>query len=361
MKECTHFFGCSGCSHSLDASEPAIWRRVKDFFGKSVPLSLENRAGWRMRARLAIRRNGQGASALGLFKRNSHDLIEIPSCLAHHPAINKAAAIIQKEMELLQIEPYDEARQTGALRYAQFFVCRKSGLIQLALVSRELRSAERLAEKLWRYPSLWHSIWINLHTASGNSILGSEWICSFGDPWLSQRIGRAEVAFHPASFSQAHLSLFDKLLERVESWVPPETRLLEVYAGAGAISFHLAPRLSSAILVEENPYSHLSYQASKPPASFDYLLGDAKEATSYLDKADLVLVDPPRKGMDPDLLVALQETNQKQLIYISCSFDSFERDAKQLLASGWELRDAAGFWLFPGADHIELATSWKKA
>lgn len=360
MKQCIHFLECSGCSHHLEELEPAIWKRVKSFFEKPVPLIVENRSGWRMRAKLAIRSGEGNAPALGLFRKGSHALLEIPNCMAHHPAINRAAALLQKEMERLQIEPYDEVRQTGSLRYAQFFVCRESGLVQLTLVSREKRPAELLAERLWSHPSLWHSVWINLHESGGNAILGKEWICSFGEPFLRQRIGRSQIAFHPASFSQAHLSLFDKLLERIESWVPPETRLLEIYAGAGAIALHLAPRLASAILVEENPYSHLSYQASGSNPSFQYHLGDAREAISYFDEADLILVDPPRKGLDPHLLAALKETNDKRLIYISCSFDSFERDAKELLGSGWKLQDAAGYWLFPGADHIELSTIWEK-
>jgi len=189
--------------------------------------------------------------------------------------------------------------------------------------------------------------------------LGREWIHILGEPFLYQRIGRSRVAFHPASFSQAHLSLFDKLLEQIESWVPLSTRLLEIYAGAGAISLHLSPRLASAILVEENPYSHLSYQASHPPSTFVYRLGDAKEAIAYFDKADVILVDPPRKGLDADLLAALKQTDSKQLIYISCSFDSFEKDANELMASGWKLLDVSGYWLFPGADHIELASRWQ--
>ncbi len=359
VKECSHFVHCSGCSHPLDAKAPAIWNRVETFFEKPVPLLLENKTGWRMRARLAIRKNDRGVGALGLFRRKSHDLIEIPNCLAHHSSINQAASLVQKEMEWLRIEPYDEVRQTGSLRYAQFFVCRETGCVQLTLVAREQKTAERLAERLWQIPTLWHSIWINLHKGKGNAILGSEWIHLFGPPFLSQTIGRAQIAFHPASFSQAHLTLFDQLLERIESWVAPKTRLLEVYAGAGAIALHLAPRLASALLVEENPYAHLSFLASNPPPSFRYHLGDAKEAAPFLGEADLILLDPPRKGVDQELLSALQTAQQKQLIYISCSFDSFERDAKQLLASGWKIADAAGYWLFPGADHIELATRWE--
>lgn len=361
MKRCEHFGPCSGCAHPLSCPEPLVRQRVTQFLGRQVPLISENRPGWRMRAKLAIRRDSQGAPALGLFRKNSHDLLEIPHCQAHHPSINRAAALLEDEMKRLEIEPYDESRQTGSLRYAQFSVCRASGRVQLTLISRERQAAELLARRLWSRAFLWHSIWINIHTAESNAILGNEWIHSQGDPFLCQQIGRAKVAFHPAAFSQAHLSLFDKLLERVSSWVKPGTKLLEVYAGAGAIALHLAEQLSSAQLVEENPYAHLSYQASSPPPSFSYHIGDAREAASYLEEASLILLDPPRKGIDPQLLKALHAAQDKELIYISCSFDSFERDARELLASGWKLQDAAGYWLFPGADHIEMATHWSRS
>jgi len=120
----------------LDATRPDIWERVTHFFGFPVPLLSENKTSWRTRAKLAIRRGSRGLPALGLFRRKSHDLVEIPSCVAHHPSINRAAALIQREMAHLLIEPYDEVRQTGSLRYAQFFVCRESNLVQLSLVSR---------------------------------------------------------------------------------------------------------------------------------------------------------------------------------------------------------------------------------
>jgi len=357
---CEHFGRCSGCVYPLSFEEPLVWQRVKQFLNASIPLISENRPGWRMRAKLAIRKDFSGVPTLGLFRKNSHELLEIARCEAHHPSINRAAALLKSEMGHLQIELYDEIRQTGSLRYAQFFVCRESGLVQLTLVSRERRSAELLAERLSRHESIWHSIWINLHTSKNNAIFGDEWVHWGGELFLRQKIGLASLAFHPAAFSQAHLSLFDKLLERVMSWVKPGTKLLEVYAGAGAISLHLAKKLVSAVLVEENPYAHLSYQASGMNPSFHYHVGDAKEAIPYLKQASLILLDPPRKGIDPELLKALLSAQEKELIYISCSFESFERDARQLLASGWMLQDAAGYWLFPGADHIEMATHWSR-
>ncbi len=364
MKEfptCKHFSKCSGCSHSLNDTAPSIWKRIENFMQRPIPLISENSPGWRLRAKLAIRKSKDGTPALGLFERGTHTLAAIPHCQAHHPAINRAATLLAEEMRHLQIDPYDEKKQTGSLRYAQFFVCRETMRVQLTIITREKKDAKRLSERLWEADSsLWHSIWINVQTSRGNNILGPEWHHCYGELFLHQRIGRVQIAFHPASFSQAHLSLFDQLLKRVETWVKPGSKLLEIYAGAGAISLHLAPHLAFATLIEENPYSYISYQNSSPNSAFKYVQGDAKEAIAYLQDADLILLDPPRKGVDRELLSAIKEVEEKKLIYISCNFDSFERDAKELMDGGWILEDAVGYWLFPGANHIELATSWKK-
>ena len=121
---------------------------------------------------------------------------------------------------------------------------------------------------------------------------------------------------------------------------------------------HLEPLLQSALLIEENPYALLSFRESG--SSYSYLQADAKAAISHLASADVIIVDPPRKGLDLDLLEAIAEETKKTLIYISCSFESFKKDAEVLLSSGWEIVDAAGFELFPGTEHIELAVCFKK-
>ena len=355
MKEfstCTHFPSCSGCSLDLRNSPSGI-TQIRSFF-KTFDWISHQKLAWRMRAKLAIRKNG-----IGLFRKKTHEVVEIPHCKTHHGAINNAANFLKQAIAATLIEPYDEVSQSGVLRYAQFFVCRESEKIQLALVVQNNRvAAKKLAEYLWEKTDLWHSIWINEQPLATNRIFGDIWHHCFGPKFLSQRIGRANVPFHPGAFAQANLSLFDEILNRIERWVAPKSRLLEIYAGVGAISMHLEPLLQSALLIEENPYALLSFRESG--SSYSYLQADAKAAISHLASADVIIVDPPRKGLDLDLLEAIAEETKKTLIYISCSFESFKKDAEVLLSSGWEIVDAAGFELFPGTEHIELAVCFKK-
>ena len=340
--------------------QPPSFSSICSFFKKALPLIQGPRTGWRLKAKLAIR--GTAASPIiGLFRPGSHEAIDLPICPDHHPAIDEGAALLRQKISALGIAPYDEIRQTGILRYAQFFVSRETGKIQLVLVAREKKSALELADALSK-SSMWHSIWINIHKGADNKIFGNEWVLYMGEPFLVQNMGRARVSFHPAAFAQANLVLFDRILEKLDQWVPKSSRLIEIYAGVGGISLHLKSHLQSAVLIEDNPFAYLSFMNSwaKDPI-FRYIQADAKAAIPYLDEGDCILVDPPRKGLDPELLEALGRLKNQVLIYISCSFQSFQRDAAILQKDGWVIEDQAVYWLFPGTDHVELVVKWKKS
>ncbi|HSX10366.1 MAG TPA: methyltransferase [Chlamydiales bacterium] len=345
---CPHFSLCSGCTHAT--LDPPIWQEALTLFAPLKPtLHTLGFSQTRYKAKLAIRPGPQ----IGLFKRNTHDVIPIPHCLVHHPAINRAAHLLQQAMTLHNLSAYSEATATGTLRYAQFFVDRATSLVQLTLIINDTHNLQPLLDTLSTH-DLWHSIWLNHQPKSTNTILGSTFQLIQGEPFLWQTLNSTPVPFHPGAFSQTHLPLFELMLRQIESWTPPNTRILELYAGVGAIGLTLASKAKEITLVENNPFAHLSYnQAAKP--NITYYPTDAKEAplTTY----DLIIVDPPRKGLDPELLPRL---SAPQLIYISCSFESFKRDYHQLLAHGWRLKDAAGYLLFPGTNHVETLALFEK-
>ncbi len=362
MKQFSTCHNCSGCSLGLEIKEPPSYPEICAFLKRKAPLITGERTGWRMKAKLAVR-GKPSAPLIGLFREGTHDVVDMAGCLANHPSINQAVELLRESIVRQQVMPYSESQNKGDLKYAQFFVCRETGQVQISLVAREKKSMEKLAQDLWAHSQMWHSVWINIQPQPTNQILGNEWHHCLGKKWIMQKTGRCKAAFHPGSFAQANLVLFDRVLENIERWLPENARLLEIYAGTGAISLHLANHWQSALLIEENPYAHLSFQETtgyleglKP---IRYVQEDAKRAVAYLNEADCIIVDPPRKGLDPGLLEELQRLESKTLIYISCSFKSFQRDSLQLLASGWTIEDATLFWLFPGTDHIEIVTKWR--
>ncbi len=345
---CPHFGACSGCTLKKNLDSPGIWQEAVEFLGPSE-LVTGSLYGWRTKAKLAIRGKFQNPQ-IGLFRQGTHDVEPIPDCLAHHPSINQAIKILKRAIAEEKVFIYDEKR--GLLRYVQLFVDLVTKKVQLSLVVQAHDgSLDRLCANLLKN-DLWHSIWLNVQPAETNRILGEEWIHIWGEKFLWQELLGKRFPFHPGAFSQAHWTLFEKLAKQVVEWVPSRAKLLEIYAGVGAMGILASPKCAEVDLVENNPHSYLSFQEIKTSAH--YHLIDGKSATHLLQKADCIIVDPPRKGIDPLLLESIK-TFQGTLIYVSCDFQTFKRDAKILLESGWLLQEGKGYLLFPGTNHVEIA------
>lgn len=349
MNNCSHFSKCSGCE-LVDYLNPPIWIEALAFFREhNIEPSFihDGFSQTRLKAKLAVRQGPE----IGLFKKNTHDVISIPNCLVHHPSINRAVAIIKKEIVEQNVIPYREKPPSGVLRYVQMFVERATGKIQLTLVANN-GDLEPFCKALLKH-DLWHSIWINGQPDPTNRIFGDSWKLIHGEPFLWQTLNALPIPFHPGAFSQTHLPLFEKMLQKIETWVNPGEKVLELYAGVGAIGLSVRHKTKELTLVENNPFAHLSFQQMKTGVS--YLCIDAKEAD--LSGYDLIIVDPPRKGLDPQIIPKLDSS---RLIYVSCGFESFKRDCKQLISEGWKIKEASGYLLFPGTNHVETLALFEK-
>jgi 23S rRNA (uracil1939-C5)-methyltransferase len=350
---CPHFSTCSGCTVE-NVLHPPLWQEVVCFFQKyqiEPHLITDGFEKKRFKAKLAVRIG----PVIGLFKKNTHDVISIPHCLVHHPSINQAVKILQEEMKAHNILPYQENPPSGLLRYLQFFVEAKTGKVQLALVLNGTAISEDFCKSLLKY-DLWHSIWFNFHPHSSNRIFGDSWELYHGEEVLWQTLNQTQVAFHPGAFSQAHLPLFEKILEKIESLAFEGEKILELYAGVGAIGLTLAKKSKNLTLVENNPYAFKSFHHMK--TGLCYKCMDAKDIE--LEGYDLIVVDPPRKGLDPVVRAKLAKLSQARLIYLSCGFESFKKDAEELIASGWKIKESIGYLLFPGTNHVEILALFQK-
>ncbi|XP_073288755.1 uncharacterized protein [Primulina huaijiensis] len=432
---CPHFESCSGCSHEYNLHQPPILGEASDFF-KNIGVAdftFESRRtwGWRCRAKLAVR----GTSAkpfIGLYEEGTHNVVDIPECKAHHPSINVAVDLLKRAMFELNIEPYDEDQGTGELRYVQLAVTTydtslptreryKNGKVQVALVwnSRDESSPNSeklnaLASYLWmnggpeKKVHLIHSVWANFQISTNNTIFGNRWIHLLGEKEFWEHVGGIDISLVPSSFGQPNTRAFDSLLHRLRKYVCIGASVVDLYAGAGFIGLSLAAtrKCRSVKCVEVNKESKQSFEktASRLPITMDCSISwhhadVSKESLYWLLGSDVVIVDPPRKGLDSSLVSALQSLsfmklknnmseskkvkNEKRpwvlreretsgqslgqtkeaerqslpetLIYISCGWDSFKEDCMSLLSTkSWHLEKAHGFNFFPGTQRCVL-------
>jgi 23S rRNA (uracil1939-C5)-methyltransferase len=371
--QCTHFSLCSGCSLNECVDSPPVFKDVEHFFkskGVTVHLHAGNATGWRYRAKLAIRGTAN-QPIIGLFREGSHDVVDIPFCQVHHPGINKAVEYLRQFIRNEKIEPYNESTCSGYLRYAQIIVEKSSGKVQLSLVWNSNEDSLRAWDlgKLWELnSSFWHSIWVNWNVRRDNVIFGKKWLLIKGEEDLWEKFGGIEVCFHPASFAQANLDLFEVMLKKINQQITHNENIVEYYAGVGVIGLTLASKTCKIRCVEISPEAEKCFEKSRsrlPPALKDkviFQLGSAENMNSLLKGADTIIVDPPRKGIHKSLLKAIQEEESvNKIIYVSCGWSAFQKDCETLLSNRWSMQLAEAYVFFPGSNHIEILSVFTRS
>ena len=369
---CPHRPPCPGCPRFGEAGIPpaalaALETLARDA-GLAPPSVVEGPSfGWRHRARLMVR--GRAASPkVGIFQEGTHRIVDVPQCLVHHPRINAVAAAAKAAIRRTGTPPYADAPHRGLVRAIQAVVERASGRVQVVVVANadapEATAALTTALAAALSDEL-HSLWWNGNPERTNTILGPHWQRLAGDEAVCETIGGAGVFFPPGAFGQANLPLADRMAEQVAAWVPDGAVVTELYAGCGALGLGLVGRAAHVVFNEAAPGGiaglELGIAALAPDerARTEIRPGPAAGCLDALPGADVVIVDPPRKGIDAAVLARLVETPPARLVVVSCSLDAFLREAEALRGS-LALRVLVPFALFPHTDHVETAALFER-
>ena len=326
------------------------------------------RSGFRHRARLAVRGRA-GRAKIGIFGEGSHRVVDIPSCQIHHPLINEVAQALKACMRELGSSCYSDGPHAGLVRALQVTVERSSQSAQIVLVCNDRTPAAALPLLdllLSRLGARVHSCFWNGNPTVTNRILGDDFHRHSGPESVGERIGGARVFFPPAAFGQNNLELFDQIVDRIHSQVAPGSQVVELYAGCGGIGLGLAPSCASLVFNEVSPASlaGLALGLNELPAEqrrrVQVVPGPAQSASQAIHASSLVIADPPRRGLEPEVLRMLAERAPAQLLYLSCELSSLVRDAEQLGAGGLRLEHAIGYDAFPYTEHLETLACFRR-
>ena len=333
---------------------------------------MENGAttGFRLRARLAVR-GRVGAPKLGLFEAGTHRVVHVPNCVVHHPLVNRVANVVRRAIAETRLTSYSDQAQLGLVRYLQVVVERSTQTAQVVLVVND-PSAEPLQDCLdlvrERLGADLHSLWVNVNTAAGNTILGSDFRLISGPPAVIERFGGASVHYPPGAFGQSNLDIAERIIETLRDWVPEGARVAEFYAGVGAIGLSLLDRVRAISLNEAAPQSVLGMELGlaalgrEDRAKVTLIPGDAGASHAGAHGADVVIADPPRKGLDAGLVEALVRDPPPRFLYVSCGLESFLADAARLTADGkLGLAELRVFNLLPYTGHVETVARFESA
>jgi 23S rRNA (uracil1939-C5)-methyltransferase len=374
LDACSHRPPCPGCPRFGEAGIAPAAHLALDKLAQAhglPPLEIINgtTAAFRHRARLAIR-GRMGSPKIGLFELGTHHVVHIPRCGVQHPLINRVAGIVRRAMVESRVTCYSDTAHLGIARYLQVVIERSSQTAQVVIVGNcptpEPLAAcfEMIRERLG---SALHSLWFNAQTERSNTILGPDFHLWCGPESVVEHFGGAAVHYPPGAFGQNNLEVAGLIIDHLREQIPAGAELVEFYGGVGAISLSLLAQAGEVRINEVSPQSlhglALGLAGLEPveQARVSVVPGAAADACGTASGAQVVIADPPRRGLDAALLEQLCAQPPERFLYVSCGLESFLSDAARLTAQGTlRLAQLTAFNLMPFTEHVETVARFER-
>ena len=319
---------------------------------------------YRNKAQFPVGRNKEGKIVTGFYAGRTHNIIENRDCALGVAENKEVLDRVIAHMEKYGIEPYNEATGKGLVRHVliRYGYFTKEVMVCLILNGNKIPKEEQLVKSLCEIPGM-TSITINVNKKHSNVILGEEIRLLWGQEYITDRIGDISYQISPLSFYQVNpmqtQKLYAKALEYAD--LHGQETVWDLYCGIGTISLFLAQKAKFVRGVEIVP---AAIENAKENAKLnglentEFFVGKAEEVLPREYKkngvyADVIVVDPPRKGCDETLLETMIEMNPDRIVYVSCDSATLARDLKYLCERGYELRKVCPVDQFGMTVHVE--------
>lgn len=334
-------------------------------------VGMEHPFGYRNKAQFPFGTDKEGNPITGFYAGRTHDIIANTDCALGVEQNKEILEIILQYMRENKIKSYDEKTGKGLIRHALIRYGFKTKEIMVCLVvnGKKLPKAERLIEKLIQIEGM-TSITISPNTRRDNVIMGDSYEILWGQGYITDYIGNVKYQISPLSFYQVNPVQTEKLyglaLEYAD--LKGDETVWDLYCGIGTISLFLAQKAKQVYGVEIVPQAIDDAKENAKINAIDnaeFFVGKAEEVLPeyYAEyerehngetaRADVIVVDPPRKGCDETLLETIVKMQPEKVVYVSCDSATLARDLKYLCANGYEIRMCRGVDQFPQSVHVE--------
>ena len=329
-------------------------------------LGMENPWRYRNKAQFPCGRNKDGKIVFGFYAGRTHAIIEQKDCVLGVEENGKILEIIGEFMEEFGIEPYDEQGHSGLVRHVLIRKGFKTGEIMVCLVINgdRLVHGEELVKRLKKVEGM-VSVSCNINRERTNVILGEKMVNLFGPGYITDRIGEVTYQISPQSFYQVNPLQTEKLYQTALEYagLTGEETVWDLYCGIGTISLFLAQKAKKVYGVEivpaavedarENARINGITNAEFYTGRAEAVLPEQYEKNGI--SADVIVVDPPRKGCDKACLDTIVKMAPKRVVYISCDSATLARDVKYLRERGYQVKRVRGIDQFGHCVHTETA------
>jgi 23S rRNA (uracil1939-C5)-methyltransferase len=375
---CPAHRGCGGCPLACWAYAAQVeWKRelvVETMATQCLDLPVAacvpspQPFGYRGNAKYVFGHDRDGRLVLGAYAPRSHEIVDMAGCPIGEPALAEVAAALVTLLVQHAVEPFDEVRRTGLLRYV-LLRANADGKVLVALVTGHVSwpQAETLARELASACPAVLGVVHNVNSASGNALLGEHERLLFGSATIEDTIGPARVRLGPRSFAQANRLVAGRAYHDIVAAavrLGSIDRVVDAYAGAGGIALSLAPLAREVVAIEENPAACATAQAllaeRVPDGNIRFVIGDVADHLAQVGTADLVVLNPPRKGCAPAVIAAVVQLHPRLVAYLSCNPASLARDLAALARLGLRTLSITPYDMLPHTPHVEALALLEK-
>lgn len=330
---------------------------LRPIYGMEEPWHYRNKAqlqlGWQ-----------QDKLVAGLYAANSHKLIDISECTVQEQPINEAYKALKQLMRELDIEPYDERTRSGSVKTIVVRVAKASGKLQVTFVTAtdRLQQQRQLVERIRTHLPQVVTIAHNIHKERSSVIFGAKTVILWGEERLPETLGSVQFALSPRAFFQLNPTQTVKLYDAVKeaAALSGHELVVDAYCGTGTISLWLAEQAREVRGVELIAEAVQDARSNAQFSGIDNALfyeGKAEELiprwVQQGTRPDVIVVDPPRTGLDAALIQAVLQAKPKRFVYVSCNPSTLAKDCRELFAGGYELEWVQPVDMFPQTAHVE--------
>ena len=368
--DCPYYGRCGGCDFRHMSYEEELWAKrarvqdaltriggaevtVEEILGAEQPLHYRNKSIYPI----------SPAGEVGFYRARSHQVVHVEHCLIQKPEADALAQAVRDYIARFQVEPYNEATGRGLLRHLYVRTsCRGESLACLLVNGSRLPHEQELVAMLRAAAPGVCGVVLGENTRRGNAILGDRYRTLWGRDYLTDILCGLELRLSVPSFYQVNHDQAQRLYEKALEYAGLTGRELAVdlYCGAGTITQVLARRARHVIGGEIVPEAIRDAEDSarrNGVENVEFLCGDASRLAAELRqrglRPDVICVDPPRKGLAPDVVEAAASMTPGRIVYVSCDPATLARDVARFAPLGYCPVRACAVDLFPGTAHVE--------
>ncbi|SIS46150.1 23S rRNA (uracil(1939)-C(5))-methyltransferase RlmD [Salimicrobium flavidum] len=368
---CPYFYECGGCqiqhmtqTAQYDFKQGVVDRLMKPF-GKPEPImTMEEPFGYRNKNTMTFGEGKKRQVIGGLYAANSHDLIEVDRCLIHDPKADAIIGTIKKMLSSFKLQAYNEDTGRGFLRHVLIKVGKTSGQVMVVLVTGtpEFKGKNNFLKALRRdHPEI-TTIIQNINTRRDSMVLGNQEKVLFGKGFITDTLGGLEFEISSRSFYQINPVQTEKLYGKaVElAGLSGKETVIDAYCGIGTIGLIASKQAGNVIGVEMNKgavkdairnskHNHVKNARFHQDDAGEFMTKMAAAG----EKADVVILDPPRSGSDEAFLSSVAKLAPSRVVYVSCNPETQARDLHYLTKQGYNVQEIQPVDMFPQTYHVE--------